>query len=127
MEKHELDNELIRLSNEGHSLKSNEIPSKLYRKAVEFYGSYKQAKKTLNIDVKYSYDSEKRRKANENKVKWTEDLVVQKAIEASENGLTKTQFFNEHKGIVHAIRRIYGDLKDFEKLSGVTFYKAPPK
>jgi len=127
----EVESALIIMYRNKPNIKSNEIPSGFYRMVCKYYGGMKEFRSEMDIPAnrkQYTYvKTEKRKQADLDKIKWTEDMLVQKAKEAAELGLTKTQFIEQNKGVNHAIIRIYGDFKDFEKLSGITFYKKPPK
>lgn len=127
----EVESALIIMYRNKPNIKSNEIPSGFYRMVCKYYGGMKEFRAEMDIPTnrkQYTYvKTEKRKQADLDKIKWTEDMLVQKAKEAAELGLTKTQFIEQNKGVNHVIIRIYGDFKDFEKLSGVTFYKKPPK
>jgi hypothetical protein len=112
--KEDVENELRRLQNEGHSMKTGDFESWLYRGITKHFGGWKNTCKELGITQnKQGYVlSEKRKKAFEDKVIWTDDKIKSGLTEILSQGLSRNEMRNNSPKMFAAIDRRFSSFED---------------
>jgi hypothetical protein len=123
--KQEVIDELIRLQNEGHSMKIGEFEHRLKYGLTKHFGGYKNAKKELGISSnKQGYFSEKRLEANERKVIWTDELIKTELNHLLSLGITRNEMRDLNPKLFTAIDRKF---KSFDDCGDYYGLKVPNK
>lgn len=124
MTKEDVATELLRLQAEGHSMKTPDFEPWFYRRVVDAYGSYKAAKSELGIEInrkKTDYKmTEARRRADELRLKYTEETLIYEASKFRDKYTYITEVYANEKAILAAIGRRYGNLGVFAEKYNIT-------
>lgn len=110
--KEDLDEYLLKLKAEGHSMRYDEFPRRITYEIVKHYGTYRNAKDELNIEIKrkpyvLSASNERKRKPH----KWNDEKIRSELKEAVTKYSTTSSTQLSKKGyrnLVDAVRRHYG-------------------
>lgn len=109
--KQELTEYLLRLQSEGHSMRHADFPRRVTYEIRKHFGSYKDAKESLNLEVRRK-EHEYGRGANAPEhLNWTDEEIADELRKAiSKHGTTASNYLklNGDKTVVTAVKRRYG-------------------
>lgn len=121
----EVASELRRLQAEGHSMKTSDFDSRLYRDIQRTFGGYKQAKKELDIVPTRKKGSRPRPvEAIEASTKYSEDELIERVRNFSGKYEYLKEVYDREAKIISAVGRRYGSLSAFAKKHSI---KLPPR
>jgi hypothetical protein len=116
--KEEVINELLRLQNEGHSMRQSDFENWLIHGIRKYFGGYKNAKEELNISPKYNYD-----KLRELKTKYTDSDIKETLIMCHEKGYTSKDVYEKYPSICKTACRRWGGLQKACDYFGIPRFK----
>src|SRR5690625_1372473 len=114
MSKEEVIAELRRLQSQGHSMKSGDFEPWFYRRIVEHFGGYKQAKKELGITTKRKetpYEVTESRKASSvRRRKYSDEYLVEEVRGFIHKYDHLGEVYDNESKIMSAITRRFGNI-----------------
>lgn len=119
MSKEDVVAEIVRLQSKGHSMKSSDFEPWFYRRIVDVFGGYKQAKKELGIEsVRKKGGGQKAREISE---------VRQELRGVYDSIRTKKDFYTKHRHIAEYSRRHFGCTYEIFRKAGLEIPKDTPR
>lgn len=113
--KQDVIDELLRLKDEGHSLKISEFEPRLKYEIQKHFGGYKNAKQELGLAVERNavpyVKSNARKRADQAKVLWTDDVIEQSLKALLSADITRGEMRKKNPKLFSAISRRFGSLK----------------
>jgi hypothetical protein len=106
--KRDVEREIMRLQSTGHSMKSSEFDSWLYRGIQKYFGGWKSACKELGITPnKRECPPRKKRESI-----WTDDRIKLELADLLSQGLSRNEIRKANIRLTSAIDRRFGSLED---------------
>lgn len=119
MTKEEVINELKRLQETGHSMRSTEFEPWFYRRIVRHFGGYKQAKQELRVSVG--------RKGKSGITKRNINEVISELKQESINIKNKSIYNTEYRHLADYSRRHYGNAYEIYRMAGIEIPPNAPR
>lgn len=112
----EIENAVIAMYSNAPNIKADEIPAGFYKAIIKHHVGLKEITAKLGI-------TRTEKKPSYKPVKISEKEILPLVENAIRDGMTAKEAFKEYTGLYRAIKRAYGDVPQFKKVTGIEFLK----